>query len=82
MEIICKHHDEILKVDEKQFVEEWQEYLKWWKCTFNVSDSIENIQKYFVDRYFAKLDDVYFYCDNAEEVKEQLINLLITTLDR
>ena len=78
MEIVCKHHDEILNVDEKQLVTLWNIYLKCW----NLGDigGIEKIQKCFIAHYLNDFGDPYACCDNVKEVREQLFELLVATL--
>lgn len=73
MEIVFKHHDEIMDINEKEFVESYKEWCK--DGSFFDRKSKMTMER-FVEDYFSGLDDCYYYCDNGDEVTEQLLSIL------
>lgn len=77
MELICKHEDDILFVDESSFIDDYLDWCDSNKVYENRKD--ENQMKKFINDFYNGLDDCYYYCDNAEENMEQLLNILISS---
>ena len=73
MEIVFKHHDEFMNVDEEWFIKRYKEWCK----DENLSNrKSEETMKGFVRDYLTGLDDCYYYCDNYDEITQQLLSIL------
>ena len=73
MELVFKHEDDVMELDEERFV---QDYLEWCKEQ-GVRDrkNVDNMKE-FVDDFLCGLDDCYYYCDNSDEIEEKMLSIL------
>ena len=73
MELVFKHEDAIMELNEKLFV---KDYLKWCKEEEIMDRKNVEHMKEFVEDYYAGFPDLYYYCDNSDEIEEKMLSIL------